>query len=133
MNIKNCRMCGKMFNYVSGKMICPACKDEIEQTFQTVRKFVAENSKARINEICEACNVSKSQLEQWIREERLFFSEDSPISIQCENCGANIRTGRFCEKCKLDIARGISNKFTKEDLNTAEVKPAGPRMRFLDN
>ena len=30
MNVVNCRRCGRLFNYVAGKYICPACKEALE-------------------------------------------------------------------------------------------------------
>ena len=42
MNVRNCRKCGKIFNYVSGLPICPACRDEAEKKFQVVKKFIRE-------------------------------------------------------------------------------------------
>ena len=49
MDVRNCKKCGKLFNYVSGPMICPLCKEELEEKleisfedepFDTVNGFV---------------------------------------------------------------------------------------------
>ncbi|MBQ0042021.1 MAG: flagellar protein [Lachnospiraceae bacterium] len=134
MNVRNCRSCGKIFNYLSGPPICQACKDAREAKFQEVKAYVYEHRQASIPQIAQDCEVETSQIQQWIREERLVFAEDSPIGVNCENCGAMIRTGRFCEKCKKDMVGQLSmagrrpaapepvKKQTRED----------PRMRFLD-
>ena len=55
MNVRNCRKCGKIFNYVSGLPICPACRDEAEKKFQVVKKFIRENPRADIREVAAAC------------------------------------------------------------------------------
>ena len=34
MNLKNCKMCGKMYEY-NGKPICPACEKQDEKDFET--------------------------------------------------------------------------------------------------
>ena len=57
MNVRNCRKCGKLFNYISGMPICPACKDKLEEKFQTVKKYIRENRLADIKEVAEACEV----------------------------------------------------------------------------
>ena len=88
--IRNCKKCGKLFNYVVGLPICPACKEAAEQKFQDVKKFIRENPRCDIKEVAETCEVDQQQIQQWIREERLMFSEDSPIKIPCENCGTLI-------------------------------------------
>ena len=108
MNVRNCKKCGKMFNYVAGPPICPACKEEVEKKFQEVKEYVRANRAASMNMIVENCGVDQRQVEQWIREERLVFSGESPIQLTCETCGARIATGRYCEKCKKDQANTFS-------------------------
>ena len=109
MNVRNCRKCGKMFNYVAGPPVCPSCKEALEKKFEEVKAFIRENKSAKINEIAQNCGVEQRQIEQWIREERLIFATDSPVKIYCETCGAPIFTGRYCEKCKKNQANTFSS------------------------
>lgn len=135
MDIVNCRRCGKMFNYISGQRICPLCKQEEEKKFREVKDFIKENKEAGIKEISEQCDVNANMIRQWIREERLVFGDDSPIGIECEGCGTMIKSGKYCDKCKMDLARGLLNATQKPEMpdNTAkaEVKQ-NPKMRFLE-
>lgn len=119
MNVKNCRKCGKMFNYITGEAICPQCKDAAEEQFQIVKKYVQDNKQAPINEIVENCGVDAKQIKQWIREERLFFSDDSPVKISCEGCGCQIPTGRFCENCKKETLNNMSNASRRPQTDSA--------------
>lgn len=135
MNVRNCRKCGRIFNYVMGPLTCPACREEQEKKFQEVKKYVQDNHHVGISDIVNECGVDASQVQQWIREERLVFADDSPIRINCEKCGAMIKTGRFCENCKNEMARGLNNAFAKPEA-VKEEKPAtgrdaNSRMRFL--
>lgn len=134
MDVRNCRKCGRVFNYISGVAICQACREQEEQKFQEVKKFVQDCKTAGINEIVEACDVSHNQVNMWIRQERLVFAEDSPIGINCESCGTMIKTGRFCEKCKYDLARGINNSIKPKVAEPVvqKDKKENPRMRYLD-
>lgn len=136
MNVRNCRKCGKIFNYVAGPSVCPQCKEAHEAKFQEVKKFVMENKGSGFQEIVQNCGVEIPQIQQWIREERLVFSEDSPISIGCEICGAMIRTGRYCNHCKVNTANDLNNSIHKNDVHQNQnVKvdlKANPKMRFLD-
>ena len=86
-------------------MLCPVCKEELEVTFQAVKKYVEDNRGASVQQVVEDCGVEIQQIREWIREERLEFSEGSSIGVACEKCGASIRTGRFCEKCKAEDKR----------------------------
>ena len=107
MEVKNCRKCGKMFNYMGGHQICPACKAAAEKKFQEVKDYVREHKAASIAQICADCGVENKQVQQWVREERLVFTDESPIKLSCELCGAQIKTGRYCEKCKKETANNI--------------------------
>lgn len=134
MDVRNCRRCGKIFNYVAGPHICPTCKDEIETQFQNVKEYIRDNPHAGINEIAENCDVNAQQIRQWVREERLIFDDDSPIGIECECCGAMIKSGRFCDKCKIDLARGLAGRDNKPEREETTKKNSkdNPRMRFLE-
>ena len=135
MDVRNCRVCGRLFNYLSGPNICQPCRDEAEKKFGNTKDFIRENPGATIGEIAEACEVSQQQIHQWIREERLQFSDDSPIGIACEKCGANIKTGRFCEKCKTTMASLLEDFIRKPKLEPEKPKKTGKpndKMFFIN-
>lgn len=138
MNIRNCRKCGKLFNYMSGPRTCQACREEMEIKFQEVKEYIRSNKRVGIHELSEACEVEVSQIRQWLREERLELTPDSPIAISCESCGDQIRSGKFCEKCKQDMAKGFTKATQKEKTEEEPTKPRrtedprNSRMRFLD-
>ncbi len=135
MNVRNCKKCGKLFNHISGLPICMGCREKNEEVFQTVKKYIRENPRADIREVSEACEVETSQIQQWIREERLEFTEDSPIKLPCENCGALIRAGKYCEKCKASMAKNLSSAMPKPKVVAVTPKKTADgnsKMRFLD-
>jgi transposase-like protein len=113
--------------------MCPACRDEVEKKFQVVKEYIRENPRASIQEISEENGVTTNQIRQWIREERLQFSDDSPVGIECENCGATIRTGRFCDNCKNNMANSLSKSIEKPQApEPPKAKPDHKNeMRFL--
>ena len=132
MEVKNCKGCGRLFNYLTGPRLCGECKQKLEDKFMEVRDFIRDNPRASISEISETMEVSTSQIHQWIREERLIFSEDSLVTIQCENCGASIRTGRFCEKCKAETAKGLGSLYKSAEPVMQKRDRDRDKMRFLD-
>lgn len=117
-----------MFNYLTGDPICPACKTLAEDEFQKVKKYVSDNKQATIPEIVKECEVDARQIQQWIREERLFFADDSPVKISCEICGCQISTGRYCDKCKKDTANSFSNASRRPEAPKPEA-PASSNSR----
>ena len=122
MNVRNCKKCGRIFNYVLGPIVCPRCRDEQEAKFQEVKKYVGEHRGADIIEVSEECDVEPNQIRQWIREDRLQFADDSPIRIPCEKCGAMIRSGRFCEKCTVEMTSGF-NQVIRQSRPKPEQRP----------
>jgi flagellar operon protein (TIGR03826 family) len=135
MDVRNCRRCRKLFNYIGGQPICPTCQAELEDEFQKVKVYLRENPKASMVMISEENGVSVQQIKQWVREERLAFTEDSPVAIECEKCGTMIRTGRYCKHCKDTIASGMNDAIRKpKTIVPQEKKPIREkeRMRYLD-
>ena len=138
MDVRNCRMCGSLYNYIGGpyRGLCPRCVQNMEDKFAKVKEYIEENPGATMTMISEECDVGTKQIEQWIREERLTFSEESPIGIACEVCGRSIKTGRFCDKCKESMANKLGSMYGSAvgigNPDEERAKRQKARMRFLD-
>ena len=131
MDVINCKGCGRLFNALTRTRLCPNCQGKLEEKFQEVKKFINENPGATIDMVSQECNVATKQIKQWIRDERLTFSEESMQGIECEQCGAMIRSGRFCDACRSKLQSELRSATY---IPTAEDKKASrdkDRMRFL--
>ena len=53
MNVRNCRNCGRLFNYIAGAPVCPACKDELE------KKDLVQQCKEIIDDMSSILQQSK--------------------------------------------------------------------------
>lgn len=132
MEVRNCRECKRLFNYVGGGyMLCPQCMAKLDEKFKNVKDYIYKNPKAGLAEIAENNDVSVSQIERWIREERLIFSDDSPVTIQCEKCGASIKSGRLCKNCKETLAKGLAYETASPKPEKRKTEHEKARMRFL--
>lgn len=134
MEVKNCKSCGKIFNYLSGPPLCPSCLSALDVKFEAVKEYIYDHPRVGIQEVSEEMGVSIPIIKQWIREERLSFAEDSMIGLECEGCGVTIRTGRFCKSCKDRLAKGLTNLYQEEKpIQQQNRDPKeSPKMRFLD-
>lgn len=135
MNVRNCVKCGKIFNYAVGKPICPTCKKDMDDVFDTTRQFIRKNPEASIVEVSETCNVDVKQIREWVREERLSFSKNSDIGIECEACGKTIKTGRYCEECKGSLVKdlkSVGRPEPKVEENPFAKKQTDTKMRFMN-
>ena len=134
-------MCGHIFNYVAGPILCPHCREKMEAKFQEVKEYIRANPGVGIHPVWSVttakfsrnCDVEPSQIQQWLREERLELTEGSAIYLQCEKCGAPIRSGRFCEKCKYEMSMDLQSVLPKKSVGTQSTRISrdGERMRYL--
>lgn len=134
MEVKNCRKCRRLFNYIGGQPICPTCKEELEKKFQEVKTYIQDHRNSSVVEVAEECDVEESQIRQWVREERLMFADGAVAGIGCEVCGTPITSGRFCDKCKAGMINDLSKAGKRPEMPKIERtrQADGNRMRFLN-
>lgn len=126
MDVKVCKNCRRLFNYVYGPELCPECArlfqeseeeknsgitsvnpslklilNEDEAKFEQIRDYIMAHPKATVAELSDLFDIAPARLFEWIRGERLEFSDDSSYAwFTCEKCGAKIKSGRLCNRCK---------------------------------
>lgn len=137
MDIRNCRRCKKLFQYITGRVICPACKEEEEKEFKRVKDYLYDHPKASMAEVSQATDVAIATIKHYLREGRLIITPDSPMGIECEKCGASIKTGRFCERCAFELERDVrlasdSLKGPERSLTFEKTDPKKTRMHYLN-
>ena len=132
MEVRNCKSCGRLFNYMGGRPLCPNCIGELEVKFKEVKAYLWDHELCSMQELAEETEVSTGQIKQWVREERLIFSSDSPLSIECENCGAAIKTGKYCAPCLNKLQTSLQNAVKRQEPVDKKSIREGDRMRFLD-
>lgn len=132
MNVRNCKRCGRLFNYAIGPIMCPACKEALDAKFKEVKEYIQNNKGCGIQQVADECDVEVSQIQQWLREERLEFTSESMITLSCESCGTTIRSGRYCDKCKSNMINGFrgSQPAPKAPEPKKDTRD-NPRMRFM--
>lgn len=136
--VKNCKECRKIFMYAGGPQICEACRRKDDEEFEKVRKFVRDFTGATMQEASDATGVSLAKIHKYLREDRLEVAADSPIAIQCENCGVRIRSGRFCVECSkslardmMDAGRSLQDSMAKQ-TGGSEERSSGLRYKHRD-
>lgn len=135
MDIRNCSNCGKIYAY-DGFNICRQCRRDEEKEFQRVKKYLQENPGAAIPEISEETGVESSKIIEFLRQGRLEVKDESNLLLECERCGVPIRTGRFCDKCTVEMKRQFKSSIgggrDPKDLGSGDFKRklrAGERYR----
>ncbi len=126
MDVKVCKNCRRLFNYIYGPELCPDCakllsdsRDESKRSdinpalklvlaedeakFEQIKDYIMTHPKATVAEIAEFYEIAPAKLFEWIRGDRLEFSEESSDAwFKCERCGTRIKSGRLCNRCKAN-------------------------------
>ncbi|MDD6070264.1 MAG: flagellar protein [Clostridiales bacterium] len=132
MEVRTCKQCKRLFNYLAGPSICGSCKEVLEKKFAEVKEYVREHPADGINEVAAANDVSANQIRRWIREERLAFSDASNVGLDCESCGKLIKSGRLCMECKEKLMGAVDDMYKPDDSIVAKKHREAARMRFVD-
>lgn len=130
MDVRNCKKCKSLFHY-KGDPLCPQCTKEMEEKFSQVKEYIRDNPNSTLAQVAEENDVPTQQLKRWVREERLTFSKDSGVVIQCENCGKTILTGMYCKECKRTMTNQLQGLYS-EKKTVEEQKKTSARMRFIN-
>ncbi len=124
MEVKVCKNCRRLFKYIYGPELCPDCAGrrsdtdqeapkgekksilkplvmEEEKKLDQVKEYILSHPRATVAQIAEANEVSANRLLDWVREERLEFSDDSEYAwFRCASCGTKIKSGVYCFRCR---------------------------------
>lgn len=133
-DIVNCKKCGRLFQSTSSRRICPECEKALEEKFVEVREYIRDNPGASMMQVSQEKEVAVEQIKQWVREERLLFTNAESSGIECLSCGVPIATGKYCPKCKEQMAHKLENAYDKPKPvlkpQTSQASSKG-KMRFI--
>ncbi len=132
--VRNCRKCGKIFTFMGGAPICPACKQADEEDFKRIKEYLYRNSGASITEVSTELEISVEKIKRFLKEGRLEITgDDGNLILECETCGKSIKSGRFCDECERNLAAGFKSAASqiKSGLDSSSTgKAIG--MRYLN-
>jgi flagellar operon protein (TIGR03826 family) len=122
--LTNCPKCGRLFVKQSSiRDVCDQCYKEEEKLFEKVYSFLRkrENRTATMAQVVETTGVSESLITKWIRMGRLQLVLFPNLGYPCESCGAMIREGQLCPKCRTKL---------QTELKRAEEEKQRERLKF---
>lgn len=70
--------------------------------FKKIRELLNITGPLSIDEISERTNLPREIIKEYVREERLEIPKGFAATFICESCGARIRTGYLCSRCKKE-------------------------------
>ena len=103
-----CPICTGTLEYTGlGEYTCAQCGAKILDDYGKVRKFLDANGPSPAVVISEGTGVPVPKINQFLREGRVEIPDGSGVYIRCENCGTEIRFGRYCSACAAKLAKSI--------------------------
>lgn len=101
MQFVKCRLCKKTFQSI-GTQYCPECLKDLDEKYKPVRDFLYDHPNASIEEVSEGTEVPERIILYYLKEGRLSMTNASGL-LRCEQCGAAVSSGRFCERCRAKL------------------------------
>jgi ribosomal protein L32 len=120
MPLSNCAKCGSVFSR-AGKPVCPKCVRKEEADFERAVQWLQEHPGRGIRELSVATGIDERDILKWARENRLALRDMSEF-VKCKKCGEPVSVGIFCDRCKIDFSKTVSEelKAMKEGTVAAE-------------
>jgi len=129
--LRNCIRCGKVFAYTYNP-VCNKCLEKEEEEFKLVKEYIYENPGSTAYEVSEATGVSVEKIMKFLREERLeLSSENANLLLECESCGRPIKSGRYCEECKNQIANEMKREFGLSQKKQEYIRATGKERMYV--
>ena len=103
----------------------------MEAKFQEVKEYIRANPIVIPPYIISYKLIisDNGMIRQWFSMLKIILKK----VMQCEKCGAPIRSGRFCEKCKYEMSMDLQSVLPKKPVGTQNTRISrdGERMRYL--
>jgi flagellar operon protein (TIGR03826 family) len=134
MTIRNCKKCGKIYQYDGTHKICMECRRKEEENFEKVKEYLRDNPKANINTVSEKTGVPKKEIIEFIKNDRLIAEDmEIDITIKCDRCGKEIKHGKYCDSCIADMKEEIESiKKEKEAKDKKKPRRRKENMHVSD-
>ena len=98
--VKNCKICGRLFQPRGIYEKCPICIDRDEKDFLKIREYLYHHPLAKIFEVSTNLDISIIKIKRFLREGRMEIREKNNQFLKCEICGKSICSGQYCEECR---------------------------------
>jgi flagellar operon protein (TIGR03826 family) len=136
MALRNCPECGKIFTFIRTNL-CPECQQKDEDSFNVVRKFIAQNPGVNIAIVSEQTGISEDNILRYLKDGRLTSKHITQTMLKCELCGCAISSGRHCQACQDRITAGLKKVINEENARqiaemNSKNSSQGPRMHTTE-
>ncbi len=104
MKLVRCKKCKKMYEFISiDNNYCPDCLNKEYERYLAVRAYIKNNPGITVRQVSDDLNVRVPLVMKYLKEEKLEILPTSNSFLKCQNCGAEIITGVYCDNCKRTL------------------------------
>ncbi|EOC99477.1 hypothetical protein [Caldisalinibacter kiritimatiensis] len=123
---KKCIRCKKSIDANSIRPYCDDCYKIIEDTFETIRKYLKEFPGATAFEIEMETGIPYHVTKRFVREGRLVEIPNEYVNIECKRCGCLLLSAhyKYCPECRNELKKNL-NKAKTEILNNFNQQNKG--------
>lgn len=108
---KMCKRClGRMVYVEDGVYRCQLCGTEGYDDLGKIKRFFEQNGAMSVVEAAKGAGVSQELIELCLKDGKLEMPTVK-FTQKCGRCGCGIPSGRFCRRCKSELAGGIKAMF----------------------
>ena len=121
---RKCGKCGAEMKYLAlGEYECPSCGNEELDDYGRIRRYLDEHGPTSSAAIERDTGVRRAVINDYLRRGRLEITDGSPVFIQCERCGKDIKFGRICAACAKNAVSRLDDKplFSIEEIGEEPV------------
>jgi flagellar operon protein (TIGR03826 family) len=134
--VRNCKRCNKIFNYIGGAPICSDCKQEDEVNFKKVKEYLYDHPKSSIYDVSKELEISIQTIKSYLKEGRLeIVGDGGNLFLECERCGKSISSGRYCSECTKEVTNDVKS-LTEQMNKTVATEPVQTKrssgIRYLN-
>lgn len=118
-----------------GEYHCEDCKFVDYDDYGKVRNYIEEHKGANILMVAANTGVSKRQIRNLLRQDRIELVEEGLPILRCEMCRTPIRSGILCKKCTIENNRLMENRERQRQkalkgIGMGNTEGAEGEMRF---
>ena len=97
--LKNCKICGRLYQQHGYYDRCPQCFERDEEDFCKIREYLLVHPYAKIFEVSSNLALSINKIKRYLKEGRMEIVEKNNQFLKCELCGKPICSGIHCDEC----------------------------------
>lgn len=129
----SCDKCGGQCKYkAQGIYECTSCGNIMLDDYGKVRVYLEEHGRQPAVIISADTGVPVPVIQDYLRNGQLEIPDGSNFYIKCEQCGTEIRYGRYCSSCAAQLSKDIKGTIHMGNIGEKPKNKGTGKMRYFN-